>query len=71
MSRRHCRPQVRTFINVYRKGTKETITVAMPRVPVYRPEIAPGHSNTNCIPLLLPGSTTIYACALKGLSVAI
>jgi hypothetical protein len=66
--------QVRTFIKyVYRKGTKETITVAMPRVPVYRPEIAPGHSNTNCmyIPLLLPGSTTSYACALKGQSVAI
>ncbi len=61
-----------TFMKyVYCKGAKETITVAMPRVPVYRPEIAPGHSNTNCTPLLLPGSTTSYACALKGLSVAI
>jgi hypothetical protein len=66
------RTQVLTFIkNVCRKGTKETITVAMPRVPVYRPEIAPGHSNTNCIPLLLPGSTASHSCALKGQSVAI
>ncbi len=56
---------------VYCKGAKETITATMPRVPVYRPEIAPGQANTNCIPLLLPGSTTIYACALKGQSVAI